>query len=664
MIFKLSFNSKTFNVLALLLSFFISGLFVQNVQAATYSSNPLNVTLSASPSSGDAPFTDVSLRADVSGNSPNSLITYRFDCNGDDTWEATIQTYSVSYTAEKICNYYSAGSYTARVRVDNNGNTNENRISVSVGNNNNFVENSYHGITVDAGLNKDIGEGKSTGLSGYAYSQYGYQLSYRWACNGGSLSNSYALSPTYYAPPYVSSDTAYTCTLYVTDSRNYSGSDTVNIVVRKSGSYSSDLSIITNKAESITTNSAVIKGTLTGGSGNSAIRFNWGPTIAYGNYTEWSYGNVPGSTVSFTLSNLEKGKTYHYRAEANSGSNNISGEDAVFATKPDSPSNVNAVAISSSDISLSWDKGEGSCSTMVIRKKGSYPLNATDGSVAYYGPASNFNNKNLSSSTTYYYKAWAVTCGDAGVYSYSESPDSKAYAATNAITVASSAKPPEASSQAPVAQISSVAVVLEPLARNITQKETSWQDSINANPENEIEFNIIITPTASSLNNVVVKNKLSNKIGSVSDIKVGSEAYKGSIDSVSVGTIALGTSKIITFKAKVGPATDFNYGDNNIISTAEVSADGITPVSKDLTISVTRGMELGAGLVSFVGNNVLVYSVISIGTFVILLGLICYLLIERKKAKECLKHAHEERATAEPKPEEVEIKKSKYFVIK
>ena len=77
----------------------------------------LSVSLSANPSSGNAPLSNVGLMADVSGTAAGD-ITYKFDCENDGTYEKTITTSADSYTAWNLCDYSSAGTYTAKVVVE------------------------------------------------------------------------------------------------------------------------------------------------------------------------------------------------------------------------------------------------------------------------------------------------------------------------------------------------------------------------------------------------------------------------------------------------------------------------------------------------------------------------------------------------------------------
>lgn len=85
------------------------------------SSQPiLYVTLEAIPNSGYAPLNDVDLRATVSGTAEGE-ITYRFDCTNDGDWEQVFDSYSETEIAGDLCDYSSAGTYTAKVRVYREG---------------------------------------------------------------------------------------------------------------------------------------------------------------------------------------------------------------------------------------------------------------------------------------------------------------------------------------------------------------------------------------------------------------------------------------------------------------------------------------------------------------------------------------------------------------
>ncbi|MFA5086115.1 MAG: hypothetical protein WC468_00740 [Candidatus Paceibacterota bacterium] len=605
-----------------------------------YGGPELNVTLSANPSSGSSPLNAVDLVATVNSIGLSGYpIRYSFDCENNNSWELTVETRNTNYTAYDLCNYYYDDTYTAKVKVEQSGFIAYSQATIIAGQKS---SSGYYGISVDAGPGKDIGENQSVILNGSAYSQFGYGLSYYWSCNGGSLSSANSLTPTYYAPS-VSTDIVYTCTLYATDTRGYKNSDIVNITVRNTGVGTNDgnLKISTDSPTNITGSAATLNGSvIADGNQPVNVRFNWGKLSSYNNFTPWISNKHSGQSFNYYVSGLEKGKAYHYRVEASNGKEVVVGADTAFVTKPDSVSAFSATGISSNQISLAWNPGNASCYTMILRKTGGYPLNSGDGSVVYYGNGRTFIDTNLSNNVWYYYRAWAVAC-DEGLYSFSEGQSARAY------TVAAS------SGQSFVQTTVESGISAEALARDLTQNEIAWQSSILSSPDDEVEFKAIITPTGGkSLSDVVLKTVLSDKIDSVSDIKINEEGFSGSIDEIKLGTVALGETKIITFKAKIASRDNFSYGSNELVSSFEVSAGDVPSVKKEVDISVSRNIEAEAGLISFIDWRI--YSGILTFLFIILCLIMMWLLIDRKKGKECLT----EKAAS------TKVEKSRYFNIK
>lgn len=629
-----------------------------------YLGNNMYVTLSANPSSGTAPLT-VSLKASVTGSIEGAVL-YKFDCNDDGNLDAMVQS-STTYTAYDLCKYYTKGTYIASVTAENNGRAVSREINIVVSDSNVNSSRANALLEVEAGSNIELGAGQTITLRGSYYDANYYSVTSSWSCTGGNLSNPYSLSPVYTAPA-VSADTAYICTLYATNNKGTSNSDSISVMVRKTGS--GNLNATTGSAASVTTTTALLQGTVVSDGGMGvAVRFEWGKDSSYGNKTEWSYNNKAGRTVSSLVAGLDKGKAYHYRIEIYNGAKTFKGNDMVFVTRPDSPAGVIATAVSSSQIKLSWAKGTGSCSSMVVRNRNDYPANTADGSVAYYSTGSSFIDKNLSSNTEYYYKVWSIGCGD-GMYSFS---DSIINSTGKAVTFEAIAKAPivktsetTATVSSPVQEQAVSGIIVQSLARNITQGESDWQNAVNANPGDEMEFNIVITPSGGSdLNNVVLEGALSDKIGSVSDLKVGSVDYNGKIDNVAVGTIAAGNSQVITFRGRVADGGSFEYGSSDIVSKFNVSAESNASIGSDLNVTVTKGVSGGASLIDMIGGNGIIYIVCSLLFFAMLI-FIFYLLIERRKMKKAYvpANAGEGRSAKHSADDEVAIKKSKYFVIK
>jgi uncharacterized repeat protein (TIGR01451 family) len=91
----------------------------------------LSVALESIPSAGCAPLKNVGLKATVSGNY-SGYINYFFDCTNDGNWDRIISVNSNNYQTSNTCEYTSIGSYTARVRVENQGLSDEETASINV----------------------------------------------------------------------------------------------------------------------------------------------------------------------------------------------------------------------------------------------------------------------------------------------------------------------------------------------------------------------------------------------------------------------------------------------------------------------------------------------------------------------------------------------------
>jgi len=101
------------------------------IRKGNLSAPTLSVALSAIPFSGTAPLSGVDLTATTTGTATGN-IGYQFDCTNNGSWEADTTISNTSYTATDLCNYSSAGTYTAKARVTRSGITAENTTTITV----------------------------------------------------------------------------------------------------------------------------------------------------------------------------------------------------------------------------------------------------------------------------------------------------------------------------------------------------------------------------------------------------------------------------------------------------------------------------------------------------------------------------------------------------
>lgn len=138
-------NTKIFASVAFVLTAFGLVLFALPVSA-----DQLSVSLVALPYAGVAPLNNVSLKANVSSNQAGD-VRFSFDCKNDGSWDREVTIYqgaSSSYTSDNLCNYATAGTYTAKVRVERLGLIAESTATITVGNGGNQQNNNQYTLNV------------------------------------------------------------------------------------------------------------------------------------------------------------------------------------------------------------------------------------------------------------------------------------------------------------------------------------------------------------------------------------------------------------------------------------------------------------------------------------------------------------------------------------
>ena len=111
-----------------------------------------------------------------------------------------------------------------------------------------------------------------------------------------------------------------------------------------------------------------------------------------------------GEEFNATISSLDPGTLYHYRAVAENSNATSYGSDIVFLTKPFEPTNLTATSYNLSQINLTWTKGNGTNYTYIERNTIS-SWNLGSGVEIYNGTGTNYED-NISAGI-YYYQAWS-----------------------------------------------------------------------------------------------------------------------------------------------------------------------------------------------------------------------------------------------------------------
>jgi len=128
--------------------------------------------------------------------------------------------------------------------------------------------------------------------------------------------------------------------------------------------------------------------------------------------SSWSKSGSYGTgTFNRCISGLSEGTKYYYRACARNSAGWSYGSEQTFLTKPGAPTSFGATAAGSTQIDLSWAKGDGAQKTKIQRKQHSYPTDRNDGTTVYFDTGTGTSDTGLNASTTYYYRAWSYVTG-------------------------------------------------------------------------------------------------------------------------------------------------------------------------------------------------------------------------------------------------------------
>ena len=298
-----------------------------------------------------------------------------------------------------------------------------------------------------------------------------------------------------------------------------------------------------------------------GGDPGVTVWFEYGKTEPYNLKTQEKALTTEGERYCIVVSSLEPCTTYHYRAAAKNSAGIGYGEYKTFTTsctglKVDIKANNSDGPISiqpNTSANLTWtSQSVNSCTA----------AGAWSGTKLTSGSES---TGNLTSSKTY-----TITCFGLGG------------SASDSVTIN-------------VQQVlGEVSPTIQKKARNLSDGQSYFSDSVIADPGEVLEFHIQIN-SGSEAQNAAVKDILPDRISvRANSLKVDGMAVSGDIISgISLGNLAQNQTKIITFWADVAPADKFLFGQTNLTNTATIYWNG-NSLSDSASIVVSKKAVLGA----------------------------------------------------------------------
>ena len=112
---------------------------------------------------------------------------------------------------------------------------------------------------------------------------------------------------------------------------------------------------------------------------------------------------------------LTPGQIYYYRAWSYASSTGLFRYSDLYSsdvelTYPEAPTNTSLTLLSPTTLGLTWVKGTGALTTVVLKKNTGLPTSISDGTIVYNGTLTHFNDT-LVPGVAAYYKAWSYVNG-------------------------------------------------------------------------------------------------------------------------------------------------------------------------------------------------------------------------------------------------------------
>lgn len=207
---------------------------------------------------------------------------------------------------------------------------------------------------------------------------------------------------------------------------------------------SSFFTVSTTSATSSTTTTLIVGGNITAINVGHNVT-TWGVQFGSitGTYTGWanSTGYLVGADTPYlynsTLSLLNAGDAYYYRAFASDIDTTQYGSESKNVTKPYSPTTFAAIVTSPTSLTLSWlptAVGAGATGYTYIRyKAGDYPSSVSDGTFLCNTTGTTYLSGGLTPGHAYFYRAWSYAYED-GVWSEVSSTYIDTYGTSSYVT--------------------------------------------------------------------------------------------------------------------------------------------------------------------------------------------------------------------------------------
>lgn len=135
-------------------------------------------------------------------------------------------------------------------------------------------------------------------------------------------------------------------------------------------------------------------------------------------------------------------------------------------------------------------------------------------------------------------------------------------------------------------------VTITKQVRNLTQGNSGFQSYISANPNDQVEFRMVVTASNGTVHNVSFTDTLPSRLNYVFNTLTLDGSFAGNnLYGISLGSINAGQSRTITLRATVVEASQFSTGTTTLTNNARVDSSqgsATADASVGVTISPTN----------------------------------------------------------------------------
>jgi len=137
-------------------------------------------------------------------------------------------------------------------------------------------------------------------------------------------------------------------------------------------------------------------------------------------------------------------------------------------------------------------------------------------------------------------------------------------------------------------------LIISKKALNTELNDFTLSSSVNAEPGDILIFDMIIEPGNKGINNLTIKDDLSENLSYIGGLTInGLETIGDIISGINIETITAKQKTEIVYKVQVAPADKFPWGDTILTSSSTINSNEINTETNPITVTVNKKLVQG-----------------------------------------------------------------------